>query len=328
MIEWANFSDIWWLAGLPVLLSLLLLIQYRSEKVFHHWFNRNQYGRHHPVARYFLTAGALCLVFAALLGPAWGNASREVNVMGREIYFLLDVSASMNCRDIKPSRLTRAKQELAKVIQALKGDKMGLLVYTSQGFVQCPLTTDSQLLTTLLQIVETRQFSNTGTDLRAGLSRCLERFAAEPRIEGKKVSRAVVVITDGEDFGDKYTSVLLRLENQGVKVIPVAVGTPEGAPVPLDSGSDQYFQETGGKSAYSRVNPETVNAIAAQSGEPAFMLDQSGASLSKLTQHLQNLPATLVDQRTENSASNRYQWFLGLAIALSLISLYLLPVRK
>lgn len=328
MIQWANLDDLWWIAAVPLLLILLLIIQYRSEKVFHSWFNPGQYRRHHPVSKYFLLAGAICLTGFSLLGPAWGNANREINIMGREVYFLLDVSASMNCRDIKPSRLEKVKQELSRTIQQLKGDKMGLIVFTSQGFVQCPLTTDSKVVSMLLKMVETNQFSNTGTDLRAGLSKCLERFAAEPRIQGKKVSRAIVLITDGEDFGDKYTSVLLRLEDQGVRIIPVAVGSPSGAPVPLAAGSAQYHIDEGGQTAYSKVNPETIELIARQSGEDAFTIQSSGESLSDLSQRLRNLPAALVDEREEKAASNQYQWFLGLAILLCFAALLLTPIRR
>ena len=328
MIEWANLEDLWWVLSIPLILVLLLIVQHRSEKVFHNWFNPAQYRKHNPISKYFLMAGAICLVGFSLLGPAWGNSNREVNIMGREIYFLLDISASMNCRDLKPSRLEKVKKELTQVIRQMRGDKMGLIVYTSQGFVQCPLTTDSKLLTLLLNMVETNQFSNTGTDLRAGLSKCLERFAAEPRIKGKKVSRAVVILTDGEDFGDKYTSVLLRLENQGVRVIPISVGSGSGAPVPLEAGSNQFYTDAGGQMAISKVNKETIQQISDQSGEEAFSINSSGENLSDLGLRLKNLPATLVDEREERSASNQYQWFLGLGILFCFVALYFTPVRR
>jgi Ca-activated chloride channel family protein len=319
MMEWANFQDIYWLAVIPCILLMLLLVQHRSEKVFHTWFAANQYRRHHPVLKYFLLAGAASFCGLALLGPAWGSNNRTVNIMGREIYFLLDVSASMNCKDLQPSRLEKVKTELKKVIRAMRGDKMGLIVFTSQGFVQCPLTTDARMVETLLALVETNQFSNTGTDLRAGLSKCLERFSAEPRLQGKKLSRAVVLLTDGEDFGDKYTSVLLRLEQQGVRVIPVSIGTAAGAPVPNIEGE---------ANAYSKVNPQTTQEIARQTGQQAFALSSSGASLGELSLYLQNLPATVVDEQEERNAANQYQWFLGLAILLAFSALYFIPVRR
>jgi Ca-activated chloride channel family protein len=323
MIEWANFQDIYWLAAIPCILLMLLIIQHRSEKVFHTWFNKNQYGKHHPVLKYFLLAGGVSLSGLALLGPAWGNNNRTVNIMGREIYFLLDVSASMNCKDLAPSRLEKVKSELRKVIRDMRGDKMGLIVYTSQGFVQCPLTTDARMVEMLLKVVQTNQFSNTGTDLRAGLSKCLERFSAEPRFQGKKLSRAVVLLTDGEDFGDKYTSVLLRLRQQGVSVIPVSVGSPGGAPVPVSSDENANLG-----TAISKVNPQTALDIAKQTGQQAFTLSSSNSSLSALSQYLQNLPATVVDEQEEKNAANQYQWFLGLAILMGFSALYFIPVRR
>lgn len=328
MIDWAFGNNVWWLLTLPVLLGLYLLIQNRSENVFHIWFSPSQYKNHHPVAKYFLNAGAVVLILIALAGPYWGNEGREVSVMGREVYFLVDVSASMNCTDLKPSRLEKTKKELRKLIQNLRGDKMGLIVFTSHGYVQCPLTTDEKAVGMFLDLIETSQFANTGTDLRAGLSKCLERFSAEPRRKGKKVSRAVVVLTDGEHFGDKYTSVVLRLQDQGVDVIPVAIGTEAGAPVPESPGSSQYKSDPSGQVAVSKINRDIIEELSHQTGHEAFYISGNADNLQALSHKIKNLPASVVDSRFEQSAANKYQWFLGAALMLMMISMYLTPLRK
>ena len=141
------FQEYWiWLLGIPVSLGIMFLVYKRVSQITQTWFSVDQYARSLPFLKFILRGVAFILLFIALLGPYIETREEQVNIMGREVYIIMDVSASMNATDVHPSRLSKAKQELKKMVDHLKGDKIGLIVYTEHPYNQCPLTQDHEAI--------------------------------------------------------------------------------------------------------------------------------------------------------------------------------------
>jgi len=320
MIDWVFPDYIFWLIALPMLWGLLLLVQARSERVFEKWFVPSQVYRHWPIVKFFVNAIAIVMIIIALLGPVFGDAKEEQDVMHREIFFLLDVSASMNARDLKPSRLEFVKQQLKQLITQYKGDRMGLILFTSHAYVQCPLTQDIQSLLLFLDMAETSQFASTGTDIRAAMLKALERFSAPTAASAAVTGKALVLITDGEHFGDNYTSVIMRLQDRGVKVFPVRVGGSHSVVVPGKF-------DAAGNPIYTQTHIDHIQEVARVCNAPALKFSGNKDDLADISNALLSLPAA-AGSNVAMAKANRFQWFLLLGIALSIVSLVLIPVKR
>lgn len=317
---------LWLLLLIPAGFAAVLAFS-RSIQATTGWFNHGDYQFQYPLAKLVLRGTALILIGLALLGPYWGRLPEKVNKMGREVYFLVDVSASMMTEDIKPSRLTKIKKELKKMITALKGDKMGLIVFTSDAYVQCPLTTDYKALLLFVDLVSSEQFSNTGTDFRAALSMALKRFT-ETEKATQKMSRSIVLISDGEDFGETYTSVTERLKSEGIMLFTVGIGTYEGGKVPnyRRGKLDGYKKNTDGTPAISQLKDESLRQLAEEFGTQYHNIDLAVDDLGPIIDQVKLVSASVMDSKSEMAKVNRFQIPLMAGILLFMVSLFWMPV--
>ena len=282
------------------------------------------------MTKFFLRSGGFFMLFIALLGPYWGESQEQVSILGREIYILLDVSASMNAQDVKPSRLERVKRELKQLVTKLEGDKVGLILFTENAYVQCPLTNDLRSLSLFLDMAQTSNFAQTGTQFRSALGTALDRFTRQE--EGREaLTRAIILVSDGEDYGDTYASLIERLKNLSIRVFPVGVGTYEGAPIPKGAEGEAeraYLRYEDGSIAISRLTDQDLKTIADEFGTQYVQLDQQFANLSELEKQIYSLKASPLDTLIEKVKNNQYQLFAFLAVMLLFASMFLMPIRK
>jgi Ca-activated chloride channel homolog len=324
------FPQYWiWTLAIPVSMGIIFLVYRRVDHITRTWFGQEEYKRNHPLLKFVLRAVAFVFLFIALVGPYWREKERKVSIMGREIYLLLDVSSSMNAQDIRPSRLEKARQELKQLVYSLRGDKIGLIVFSEYAYVQCPLTRDYRAVSLFLDMVETDQFAQTGTQFRSSLATALERMTS---VEGRSdnVNRAIVLVSDGEDYGDTYASIIDRLLQSNIKVFTVGIGTPEGAPVPQFVNKEQQGYKTypDGSTAISRLLDEHLIDIAQQFGTEYIAIDAPYKRLDGLVEQLLLLTSSPLESKIEKVENNHYQLFLFVSLFCLLFSLFLMPIRK
>ncbi|QNP52073.1 VWA domain-containing protein [Hymenobacter qilianensis] len=206
------------------------------------------------------------LFLVALLGPAYGVTQQPVRTAGKDVWLLVDLSRSMDATDVIPSRLQKAKAELTQLISRFQADRIGLLVFAADAYVQCPLTYDQSALRLFISTLQTSLVPVGSTDLVPPLELVLTRLEATKRPLGSAArSTAVVVISDGEDFGENVEPTLRLLARSGVRLYTVGVGTLEGARVPrLTSGG--YVRDNKGREAVTRLMPTTLRRLAQQTG--------------------------------------------------------------
>lgn len=323
--------DFWPVVFLLIPVGVLMAIVYfKSRRAMKIWFANEEFTFFFPELKLVMRLFAGVLFVIALVGPYWGRTEQEVPIRGREVYVLIDVSASMNCEDIQPTRLQKVKRDVKKMIGQMNGDRVGLIVFTSDAYVQCPLTSDLNAANLFLDLVGTAQFSNSGTNFREALQTALTRFTeAEDSLEiNKKLSRSIVLISDGEDFGDTYASVVGRLKDHGITVFTVGVGTYAGAQVPeYRSGQKVGVKHgTDGGPAISQLKDETLQDIASSFGTQYHSIDDQFDNLDPVLDQIKLLSSQELDREQRLAEVNQYQWFLAPAVILMILTLFFMPV--
>ncbi len=274
-----------------------------------------------------LVAGVLLLL--AWLGPALGVRQQAVRSSGQDVWLLVDVSRSMDAADVAPTRLLRAQAALQEIAAAFPADRLGLIVFGTQAYVQCPLTYDQASLQLFLTTLSTRLTSAGPTTLRSPLELLLARLGPPTTAPGAAAPRTVaaVLVSDGEDFGENLEPTLRALGRTGARVYTVGVGTAAGGPVPAPGGR-ATLRDDRGRPVVSRLREAPLLQVAAQTGGQYIPLNDRENGLPTLLARLRNLPpaASAATARTVAVADNRYRYPLGAALVLLLLD-SLLTVR-
>lgn len=221
----------------------------------------------------------IALLIVALAGPKIGTEVREIKRQGIDLMIALDLSSSMNAQDISPSRLEKAKYETTRLVSQLSGDRVGLIVFTGEAFLQSPLTVDYSALRLFLNIADTGQMPSTTTNFDAAITeakRAFEGIIAESETDAAKV---LLVVSDGENFGMDYNESLRDLVNIGVQVYTIGIGTSVGGTIPeLDGQTGRvmgYKRDRDGAVITTKLEQETLQKIA-DSGNGRYFEIQSG----------------------------------------------------
>lgn len=316
--------------GIPVSIGVIYMIYKRVSLITDTWFSPDEYERSMPKLKFWMRSIALVCLLLALLGPHWKTSTDTDIVSSREIYFLLDVSASMNAQDVKPSRLEKAKRVLRELMRELPGDKVGLILFTEQAYVQCPLTRDHQALSLFLDMAQTYQFTQTGTQFRSALAVAMDRF--QQASESSQVGRAVVLVSDGEDFGDTYASLIDRLRQSSISVFTVGVGTYEGAPIPhfVHDKKQGYKRYEDGTMAISRLIDEDLQILSDEFGTEYlhFGTGSGFESIQRLKDDLYANTTSPLESSLEDVRHNSFQAFVFISVILLFMSLFLMPIRR
>ena len=210
------------------------------------------------------------LIIIALLGPSFGNDSKEVKSIGKDIMIAIDLSNSMNAVDIQPSRLEKIKYELNNIIKEFNSDRIGLIIFSSEAFVQCPLTYDQSALNLFIETLSSRLVPNTGTDFGPPLSLALEKLDTdESAIDSK--AKIIILISDGEDFGDETSTVRAEIRDKGIKLFTLGVGTTQGSKIIMPDG---VKKDQDGNEVVSKLNRQSLKELAARTGGSYFEINQ------------------------------------------------------
>nr|WP_262904733.1 VWA domain-containing protein [Hymenobacter lucidus] len=263
------------------------------------------------------------LLIVALLGPAYGVTQQPVRTAGKDVWLLVDLSRSMDAPDVAPSRLQKVKAELSTLINRFQADRLGLIVFAGDAFVQCPLTYDQSALQLFLNTLQTNLVPAAGTDITPALELALARIGATPQAAGSlpRVT-ALVLVSDGEDFGNNLEPTLRVLTRTGVRLFSMAVGTVEGARLPRATGGG-YLRDARGQEVVSRLNPVSLRRLAEQTNGQYFELTDRRNEFPLLVNALNRMEGQAEQVRTVAVADNRYRYPLALALILLVLDILL-----
>ncbi len=270
-----------------------------------------------PYSSVFVKVIPRTLLFAmlivALLGPSFGETPKEIKSVGKDIYFAVDLSASMNAFDIAPTRLEKVKFELKKIAAAFNSDRVGLIIFSSEAFVQCPLTYDKSAFNLFLETLNTNLVPSSGTDFSAPLEVAMKKISTEEKSDSKQKSKIIILISDGEDFGEQTASLANKIEEKEIKLFTLGIGTKKGSKI---RGKYKYKKDRQGNDVVTKLNPKMLKKLAATTGGKYFEISENRNDVSRLINTIANIEGELRDTKKIDAASNKYFYFLGLALIL------------
>lgn len=249
-------------------------------------------------------------MIASLLGPFFGEPERNIIAEGKDIMVLVDVSKSMDATDIQPSRLEKVKFELQRLLKALPNERFGLIIFSSQAFLQVPLTFDLNAFDLFAQALNTHQISATGTDICSALQLSEQKLFQERR----NTAKIILLFSDGEDFGTCDRKILSTIRQFDLKLLIVGTGTTVGGQIPL--GTNKMLKNDYGDAVVSRLNANYLRELAMATNGQYFEISNQNSGMTEVVSAIGAVENKLIDSRQAAITSNKYRYFLLVALVL------------
>ena len=324
-------KNLWLLALAPVAALLGLWLWRRYLRAITRWVGPNLWPRLRlDFSRGRLGTWVILLTLAvgattlALARPQWGIVPQQIERRGVDTVFVLDSSLSMAVRDVSPSRMTLAKLLMQQLASALHGNRVALVQVEGSGLVLVPLTTDVAVIDLLLDTVSPASLPNPGTALAGALEQSLELFP-----EGGDKHRVVILLSDGEDHSSDWGEILPRIREAGVVVHTIGIGSEEGGPVPTSSGvGDRYKKDDEGHVVISKLKPETLRRLAAESGGRYLQVENATTRPTEIAAAIHAMEKRTMEGEILEVRAERFQWPLAVAAAALFMLTLISPLRS
>lgn len=263
------------------------------------------------LAFFFFTIG--------LSRPQIGAKLKERNTKGVEIMIALDVSNSMMAEDYSPNRLERAKLAISSLVDKLRDDRIGLVVFAGTSFVQLPVTTDYASAKMFLNSINTESVPIQGTALGEAITTCIRSFSAQ-----SERSRAIIVITDGENHEDDPVAAAKQAADMGIKVFAIGVGSAEGKPIPYKG---ELLKDKDGNIVVSRLDEKVLRDIASAGNGAYVRAGMSEFGLNPIVDDIKRMDEEMFNSVIFEEFDEQYMYFFAIALALLAIEM-LIGERK
>ena len=274
--------------------------------------------------RRFRVYSLIFLVIAAA-GPLIGTRVKPVERKGVDLIFAVDVSISMNAEDVKPTRLEKAKFEISQVIQNLKGDRVGIIVFAGSAHYFLPLTGDYEAARLFLDAIETKMIKTQGTALSAALKTSISAFPEE-----SEKYKVLVLVTDGEDHEGEAIAITERASKTGIVINTIGVGSVTGSLIPIEQNGqvDEYKRDKKGQLITTVLN-ETILKDIADAGNGIFIrIDNQSMSGEKLLDEIKAMEKKTFSSHEYSEFEDRYQIFAIFSLILAVIAFIIPTDRK
>jgi Ca-activated chloride channel homolog len=269
-----------------------------------------------------LFIGALVAFLLALARPQFGFVEQNFTQRGRDIVVAIDTSKSMLSTDCAPNRLERAKLAAEDIVDAMSGDRLGLIAFAGTAQVEAPLTVDYRAVTDAITQLDTKTVERGGTDITAAIQ------AAELALGKSEDSyRAMVLLTDGEDLEEDAVAAAKKAASYGIRIFTVGVGTTEGSLIPIGPDRQEFLRDRNGQTVRSRLDESRLKEIAAQTGGLYVHLE-SGSISRLIDSGLRKLSEGKIEERSTRIPVEQYRWPLMFGLLLLFLSAALSERRK
>jgi len=324
----ANKAYLLFLLFIPILILLLSFFHRKRKKDTFLFISGERLAEMSNVSfgayklKNLFLVSAVILLIVTLARPRWGEKKIEVIKEASEIVMALDLSNSMLAGDVKPNRLEAAKALLSKVIADNEGEKMGIIAFAGTAMWRCPMTFDTDALKAFLSGAQTGSMPVGGTQLGSAIN-----LAANAVNAAAQNTKLMILITDGEDHDSEVSSAVKNAADSGLRIITVAVGTGQGAPIPVKNESgvtDGYIKDASGQVVMSRVNSALLGKIAEETGGKYFELSDS-AIVQDLSKLIEAAKKNKYGSEENADKKERFQIFLAAAIIAFMISFAIRP---
>ncbi|MBN1492957.1 MAG: VWA domain-containing protein [Candidatus Omnitrophica bacterium] len=325
----AYFNLFFFIPVLVFFFSVVGMIKHRRSVAFAKAGALKKISYNHSRGRDFtrglLMVLALIFIIIALAQPQWGKEQVEIKHLGVDIMFLLDTSTSMLAEDVLPSRITKAKLEIEGLLDRLKGNRVGLIAFAGSSYLECPLTIDYSAFRLFLNAVNVGFIPDPGTVLSDAINRASRTLGEK----GSK-SKAMIILSDGEDHEGGITEAIGRAKKMGIRIYSIGVGRKQGEPIPL---KDQYGVLKGHKKdrtgavILTKLQDEDLNQAAQYTGGLYYPASNAEKEIDAIAQHINNLEKEEFGSRLLTQREAKYHIFLVIALILLIIE-YMIGERR
>lgn len=318
MFRFASPIYLYLLILIPFFTAIYVLVQYRMKKQIKMFGDPelmrslmpdvSPVRRHIKFALMMLAVGLLSVVLAR---PQFGTRNEEVKRSGIEVAIAVDVSNSMLCQDVSPSRLDKSKMIVSKLIEQFDEDKVGLVAFAGSAITLLPMTSDYVSAKMFLDQLNPATISIQGTNVAEAITRATAGFSKK---ENVNVGRALILITDAEDNEDGAIEAAKEARKEGIQIFVLSVGTEQGGPIPMGDGS--FKQDLSGNVVTTKLNEQIGKNIAQAGGGMYIHVDQTNLAQSLLEKEIEKMQKEDISQ---SMYSEYDEQFVAVALLLFIV---------
>jgi Ca-activated chloride channel family protein len=278
------------------------------------------------VFKVFLLLVSVFFLILTFARPQFGERLQIMKRRGIDLLIALDTSLSMLAEDIKPNRLERAKHEIANLIERLRGDRVGLLAFAGDSFVQCPLTTDYGAAKMFLDAMDTDMIPEPGTAIGTAIEKALEAFVKQER-----KYKVLLLLTDGEDHVSDPIGSAKKAAEEGVRIYTIGLGTRKGEPIPIRDARgnvEEYKRDRKGEVVMTKLDEATLQKVALLTDGKYYRSTMGEGELEKIYEDISKLEKKEFEAKEFTQYEDRFQYFLIFAIVLLSVEALLTDRRK
>lgn len=314
---------------LPFLAAFYLYSNYRRRKALRSFGDPElmaslmpDVSKYRPDVKFWLLFSAIALFAVLLARPQFGSKSETVKRSGVEVIIALDISNSMLAQDVQPSRLEKAKRLISRMVDELSNDKIGLVVFAGDAFTQLPITSDYISAKMFLETITPSLITKQGTDISAAINLAMRSFTPQ---EG--VGRTIILITDGENHEGGIKEALKAARDKGVQVNVMGVGSPDGAPIPVE-GTNDYRRDKDGNPVITRLNETMAQEIAKEGNGIYVRVDNSNSAQKSISKEIDKLAKADIETTVYTEYNEQFQAVAWIILLLLFAELLILEVRN
>ncbi|MGD0581633.1 MAG: VWA domain-containing protein [Bacteroidales bacterium] len=330
MFRFAYPDFLYLLFLVPVLILLWIFNSYRRRRSLQRLGNSEivmklipEASTTRPVVKIILQSIAIIFMSVLLARPQFGSKVEEVKRKGVEVIIALDVSNSMLAEDIQPSRLERAKQAISRLVESLSNDKIGLIVFAGDAYTQIPVTTDYISAKMFLSTISPDIVPKQGTAIGSAIDLGIRSFSP-----GKDKSRAMIIITDGENHEDDPVAKAKEAAAAGIVIYTVGIGSTEGVPIQaIIDGKKDFLKDPKGNTVITRLDENILKQIAMATGGKYVRANNSNIGLDQVFGDIRKLKRQELEGTMFTEYNDQFQIFAGISLFFLLLD-FMIMERK
>ena len=327
MLRFAHIECLWGLVLIPLFILLYALVSRWKKRAIKALGDKSVVGRmtssvsfSSPLLKFILFVLAYIFLIVGAADPQIGSKMEEEKRKGADLMILLDVSNSMLSQDMIPNRLENAKRALAQLIDNLHTDRIGIVVFAGEAYVQLPVTTDYSAAKLFLNTINTNMVPTQGTAIGAAIDMGLKSFDFK-----NGTGKATIIITDGENHEDDAVAAAKSAADKDVIVNVIGMGSAEGAPIPVYQEGKQvgFHTDSAGHTIISKLDEDMGKEIAAAGNGTYVRATNANSGLNIVMDQITKVQKKTYDSKTFKDFEDRFQFFLGFAFLLLIIEFFI-----
>lgn len=331
MFRFENSEYLWGLLIIPLLTFFFVWSRIARKKALRRFGNEEIMNflmpfasKNRPVFKFLILMLALAFIITGIARPQYGSKLKKIKREGIELVIALDVSNSMLAEDIQPNRLDRSKLAISRLVDKLKDDKIGLIVFAGDAYTQLPITADYNSAKLFLNSVNTQIVPKQGTAIGASINLATRSFTPN-----SKANKAIIVITDGENHEDDAVSAAKSAVENGIVVHTIGMGLPQGSPIPvLRNGQKEYLKDNQGNVVVTKLNETMLEQIATAGNGVYVRANNAQVGLNTLFDEINKLEKTEMESLVYSDYEDQFQYFFAIGLILILLEFVILERKN